>query len=201
MSNRFYLACFRDNVGSSVGWHCIDGRGYSTNIDKAHVYSLEEAQEELNQAREIDLPISADHVDALAVWKVDHQYIPNETQVIDGICQYVAFERGGREGRYDGNDVYWLNKLTFSTFTDFSKASVFTRREIDIFLQHQTDYVVIPFADAEKVKRRTFDKDLFNPLVMIQDAGLTIPKHLKKLRRSVKKLRSESDNPANSEAS
>ncbi len=45
------------------------------------------------------------------------------------------------------------------------------------------------------------DKDLFNPLVMIQDAGLTIPKHLKKLRRSVKKLRSESDNPANSEAS
>ncbi|CAD9194537.1 hypothetical protein [Acinetobacter bohemicus] len=195
MSNRFYLACFRDNVGSSVGWHCIDGRGYSTNIDKAHVYTLEEAQEELNQAREIDLPISADHVDALVVWKVDHQYIPNESQVIDGISQYVAFERGGIEGRYDGNDVYWLNTESCSTSTDFDKASVMGASKAKAL---DPCYIVVPFETANKFKRRTFDKDLFNPLVMIQDAGLKIPKHLKKLRRDVKKLRVELENAARS---
>lgn len=43
MKDRFYLACFRDNVGSNVGWHCIDGKGYSTDVSKAHTYTREQA--------------------------------------------------------------------------------------------------------------------------------------------------------------
>lgn len=93
MKNRFYLACFRDNVGSSVSFQCKDFKGYHTDIDKAHVCTLDEAQHKFNHAREYDLPLSADHVDALSVWKVDSQYIPKETICTDMHGRYVAYKK------------------------------------------------------------------------------------------------------------
>ena len=177
MKNRFYLACFRDNVGTSVSFQCKEFKGYHTNIDKAHVCTLEEAQYEFNHAREYDLPISADHVDALAVWKVDHQYIPNKTQPFTDIHNtYVAFKKGV----WDGNDVYWLNIETCSTSTDFDEASVF-----DYLIAKKLDskYVVIPFSMANNVKRRTFDFRKLNKRTMVQGAGLKTPEYLKKASR------------------
>lgn len=44
MKNRFYMLCLRDTVGSNASFHCYQGAGYNTNIDKAHVYTLGEAQ-------------------------------------------------------------------------------------------------------------------------------------------------------------
>lgn len=44
MSNRFYMLCTRETVGSNASFHCHNGNGYSSNIDRAHVYTLEEAQ-------------------------------------------------------------------------------------------------------------------------------------------------------------
>lgn len=32
-----YLACFRHNVGSNIGWPGFNGKGYTTNVDQAHV--------------------------------------------------------------------------------------------------------------------------------------------------------------------
>lgn len=183
MRDRFYLRSSHGDLGSNIVWHRHNGAGYHSDIAQAHVYTLEEAQKEWTESWGDSQPISADHVDALATWKVDHQLIPSKTVLHDNVNEYVAYQ----SGRWDGNDVYWLNKLAFSTFTDFSKASVFTRREIDIFLKHQTDYVVIPFADAEKVKRRTFEASLFNARVMVQGAGLKATDQIKKNRRRADK--------------
>lgn len=177
MKNRFYLACLRDNVGSSVSFQCKEFRGYHTNVDKAHVCTLEEAQRHYDHAREYDLPISADHVDALTVWKIDHQYIPNETQPFTDIHNtYVAFKKG----EWDGNDVYWLNIDKCSTSTDFDDASVFgypVAKKLD------PSYVVIPFCLADKAKRRTFDFRKLNKRTMVFGAGLITPEHLKKAKR------------------
>lgn len=72
-SNRFYLACLRDTVGTNVAFHCIDGKGYGTNTKVAHVYTRVEAQHAWEMGREFDLPLAADKVDALTVDHVDCQ--------------------------------------------------------------------------------------------------------------------------------
>lgn len=176
MKDRFYLACFRDNVGSNVAFHCIDGKGYSTDVEKAHVYTLAEAQKKWDTAREYDQPISADHIDSLAVWKVDHQLIPNKPLITAEVKEYAAFV----EGKWDGNDVYWLNIETADTSTDFLKASVLSRANV---LGLSRSYIVIPYSLADQVKRRTFSKRKYNPRVMVQGAGLKMPEHIKRYRR------------------
>lgn len=189
MKDRFYLACFRDNVGSNVSFHCFNGKGYSTNIDKAHVYTRKEAQKEWDTGRTFDRPISADHVDELAVWKVDHQYIPNEIQIIDGVVGYAVFVKG----QCDGNDVFWLNKKSFETSTDFELASYFSLEEITELGQQ---YIAIPYYLADKVKRRTFDFSKYNSRTMTQAAGLKMPAHLKKVKRRVENPKSRFNCPS-----
>ena len=177
MKNRFYLACFRDNVGSSVSFQRKEFKGYHTDIDQAHECTLEEAQWEFNHAREYDLPLSADHVDALSVWKVDHQYIPNNTQPFTDIHNtYVAFEKG----IWDGNDVYWLISENQSTSTDFDQAYVMGAEKAK---KLSSRFIVIPFDLANKSKRRTFDFRKVDKRTMVQGAGLITPKHLKKVNR------------------
>ena len=188
MKNRFYLACFRDNVGSSVSFHCLDGKGYSTNIDNAHVYTLEEAQQEWETGRKYDQPISADHVDALAVWKVDFQLIPNKPLITSDVEEYAAF----LDGKWDGNDVYWLNIKTCRTSTNFLKASVLTRANV---MELSRSYIVIPYALADKFKRRTFSMKRLDKRKMITGAGLKAPNWLVKSRRRVENPKSRFNCP------
>jgi len=184
MKDRFYLACFRDNVGSNVGWHCKDGKGYSTDVSKAHVYTRAQAQKEWTLAREYDQPISADHVDELTIWKVDSQYISTETKIIEGVNEYVAYVKG----RWNGNDVYWLNTGIFTTSLNFETASIFSRDKLQYLLSHpefKSKYVVIPYQDAEKAERPTFDMGKFDRKEMAINAGLEMPERFKKKRRRV----------------
>lgn len=173
--NRFYLACFRDNVGSNVSFQCHGLAGYNTNVDLAHVCTLEEAQYHYDHAREYDLPLSADHVDELTVWKVDHQYIPNKT-TLDGSDQYVVY----RKGKFDGNDVYWILSKALSTSTDFSLALILTAAEVK---KLNPEYIALPYSLADQKKRRTFDFSKVDERVMVQAAGLKMPEHIKKLKR------------------
>lgn len=175
MKNRFYLACFRDNVGSNVSFQCKEFKGYHTDIDQAHECTLEEAQRKFNHAREYDLPLSADHVDALAVWKVDHQYLPSKSDLSPS-DKYVFFVKG----IWDGNDVYWTD-LNGSKSTNFLHAQVIGRTAAECI--NHNDYVVVPFELADKSKRRTFDFRKVNKRTMVQGAGLIMPKHLKKISR------------------
>lgn len=172
MSSRFYKICLRDTVGSNASFWRVDGQGYSTDIDQAEVYTLEEAQREWQTAREIDQPVCADSVERHAVYHVDHQHIPGITQIQEGCTQYVAFQKG----RWDGNDMFWLCNDALPT-PDFSKAAVFTTPNLDA-----KDVVWLPFALVDAKKRRTFPLHLLNRR-MVSGAGLVIPEHIKRARR------------------
>ncbi len=171
-SDRFYLACLRDNVGSNVSFHCKDGKGYSTDIDRAHTYTREEAQKAWDLGREYDLPLCADRVDALAKYHVDSQLIPSESEKAGLYTLYVAYEKQ----RWDGNDVYWLRSFGLPT-TNFNEATLYP------YPGRNEGLVWIGFETAEAAKRRTFNSSLVDRRRMIQSAGLLTPEHVKRHRR------------------
>lgn len=173
MSERFYMLCTRETVGNNASFHCQNGNGYSSDIDRAHVYTQEEAQRSWNFGREIDQPVCADNVDALAVWHVDCQRIPAESVTVPGCDAYVAYKKGD----WNGNDVYWLQGGGLPT-NDFSKAFVFVAANIG-----EPGVVWLPFVTADAVKRRTFNINEFNRRTMVQGAGLLMPYWLKKHNR------------------
>lgn len=170
-SNRFYLACYRDNVGTNVAFHAKEGRGYTTDLDKAEVFTREEAQRRWNHGREFDQPLCADRVDQRAVWHVDCQRIPHVNTISENEHLYVAFRRQC----WDGNDVYWIQQYGEPT-TDFTKAMVSSEMAVD-------NNVWIPFDLADKAKRRTISKYQINHRKMVQAAGLKTPDHIKRYRR------------------
>lgn len=172
IANRFYLACLRDTVGSNVSFHCKDSNGYSTNIDKAQVYSRSEAQRRWEQGRDFDLPLSADAVDALTEWHVDCQKLPTESHITEGCEQYVGYKKG----RWNGNDVHWL-ATNYLYSCDFERAQKFSAPNF------AAEIVWVPFAMADAAKRRTFCIDLIDKRRMIRSAGLVTPEHVKKHRR------------------
>ncbi|WP_229023381.1 hypothetical protein [Escherichia coli] len=108
-------------MGNNASFHCHNGNGYSSDIDRAHVYTLEAAQKAWNCGRDIDQPVCADSVDAMAVWHVDCQYIPTESLIESDCTAYVAYKKGS----WNGNDVYWLQHGGLPT-DDFSKATIFS---------------------------------------------------------------------------
>ncbi|MCE0802008.1 hypothetical protein LVQ77_17125 [Buttiauxella sp. S04-F03] len=172
MKNRFYLACTRETVGTNMSFHCVNGNGYSTNVGLAHTYTREEAQAAWDNGREIELPVSADDIDALTVLHVDHQYVPGKTTIEPGCVKYVGFVKG----QWDGNDLYWLCNGSLPT-TDFSKASTFESPT------DSAEIVWLPFHLADAVKLRTFNINLLDRRRMIQGAGLKTPDHIKRYKR------------------
>ncbi|WP_277850493.1 hypothetical protein [Moellerella wisconsensis] len=167
------MICTRETVGSNASFHCKDGKGYATDIDKAHVYTLEEAQRAWEHGRSIDQPVCAESVLSLAEYHVDCQYIPDET-VIDKQCNYYV---GYLKDDWDGNDVYWLNDRGYPS-TNFSIAKRFTIPDLTM-----DNIVWLPFDVADAQKRRTFRLANFNARSMVQSAGLRVPEWLKKQRR------------------
>ncbi|WNK46989.1 hypothetical protein RM150_22300 (plasmid) [Pantoea agglomerans] len=172
MANRFYMICTRDTVGSNASFWCQNGHGYNTSLDKAHVYTLAEAQSHWNTGRNIDQPVCANRVDALAVVHVDHQHVPGESVIESDCRQYVAFQKW----RWDGNDLYWLRNGDLPT-TDFTKATIFDKPG------DTADLVWLPFTTADAVKRRTFPIAMLDHRRMVQGAGLRVPAHIQRARR------------------
>lgn len=174
---KFYLACLRDNVGSSTAFHAVDGRGYTTNLDKAHIYSKQEAQRAWDNGREFDLPLSASMVRALSVRKADCQYVPTETLIERDCDDYLAYKKG----KWDGNDLYWLSD--YGQFcTDIEKAETLS---IEQAIGGPDHLVFIPKDHILKVSRLTFASSLINKRKMTQGQGLITPAHIKRQNRRV----------------
>lgn len=70
----FYLQDSRSYVGNDVLWWEKDGKGYTTDLSKAHVYTKAEAVEK-HEKRETDIPWPKDYIDARTRPAVDMQYI------------------------------------------------------------------------------------------------------------------------------
>jgi len=82
MSEQFYLQDSRGYVGNDVLWWAKDGKGYTTDLRKAHIYSKEDAVKQ-HQSRYTDIPWPKKYIDAKTRPAVDMQYI-NRAEALDG---------------------------------------------------------------------------------------------------------------------
>lgn len=172
MSQLFYLRDSRSNVGSTCLFWAQDGCGYTSDLNKAHVYTLEEAQRKLN-SRHTDVPLCKELVDELATVRFDHQYLGNEGEK-SGCDEYVI-----RVGdRTDGNDVYWLT-VDFSSVS-YKASAVFAYQVALVRVNElKTQGIVATIyakTDIDAIARRTFQTANINERRMITAAGIRKPK-------------------------
>jgi hypothetical protein len=173
-SNRFYLACYRDNVGSKVSFHRRNGSGYSTNIAEAETMTLEEAQRWFERCREFEEPLCADRVDALAEFCVDHQYIPCVTTRGRDGALYAGFQKN----RFDGNLVFWISNDGLPTI-NFDRASFTHTPDLSSMA-----IVWMPALMAAQAAEKRISASLINRRSMQTAAGLITPDRVKKARRN-----------------
>ncbi|MGL6237795.1 hypothetical protein [Aeromonas dhakensis] len=167
----FYLRDTRSNTGSSCMFWAINGNGYTTCLDKAHVYTLEEAQRYID-SRHTDVPLSKALVDDLVTVRVDHQYLDESQggEVADGDEYVIHVSRGD----YDGNDVYW--KAERGCTANLSDAMVLTKDEAEQAMRFLDDAAIYPFLYAVSISRRTFQARNVNERRMVTAAGIRKPK-------------------------
>ncbi|MGI2125576.1 hypothetical protein [Shewanella oncorhynchi] len=169
MSQLFYLRDSRSNVGSTCLFWAQDGCGYTSDLNKAHVYTLEEAQRKFN-SRHTDVPLSKTLVDELAHSRVDCQYLPEDGEK-DGCDEYVISPKS----RWDGNDVYWL---TFDFLSVNYKGAVVLsyRNALARIDELGIDANIYAKPDIDAIARRTFQAANVNERSMITAAGIRKPK-------------------------
>lgn len=73
MSSQFYLQDSRSYVGNDMLFWAKDGKGYTTDMSRAEVYTKEMAVAQ-HQRRETDIPWPKDYIDARTRPAVDMQY-------------------------------------------------------------------------------------------------------------------------------
>lgn len=78
----FYLQDSRSYVGNDVLWWARDGKGYTTDLSKAQVYTREEAQRQ-HDMRRSDIPWPKAYIDAKTRPAVDMQYIKRDEALAD----------------------------------------------------------------------------------------------------------------------
>ncbi|QHB83396.1 hypothetical protein GIS01_15135 [Aeromonas veronii] len=166
----FYLRDSRSNTGSSCMFWAASG-GYTTNLDKAEVFTMSVAQSHFDD-RHTDVPLSKALVDELATVRVDHQYLDESQggEVVDGGEYVIHVNRGD----YDGNDVYW--KAERGCTVNLSDALVLTKDEAEQAMRFLDDAAIYPFLYAVSISRRTFQARNINERRMITVAGIRKPK-------------------------
>ena len=187
MKDRFYKT--NGYVGSSVLFWAIDGRGYTTNIDLAHVYTREETQRDVDNGwlRDKDeFPLCADDVEALSQWRVDHQFVEKTyPEFTDPNDEYVLIKKQF----WDGNDLAFSNGVDFDL--DYSKAASVSGSYIDHKFKYGRrglQFYAVPRYHTDEIARRTFQKQNINRRKMITAAGITGLRK-KRARQSTGKIR------------
>ena len=71
---QFYLQDKRQYVGNDLLFWAKDGKGYTTDLRKAHVYTKEEAFKQ-NRMRDTDIPWPKEYIDSKVRPAVDHQHV------------------------------------------------------------------------------------------------------------------------------
>lgn len=120
----FYLQDARSCTGNDMMWWAQDGNGYTSNIDKAHVYSLEDAMRQF-EMRGFDMPWPKGYIDGLTHPAVDLQYLKQEdVSAVQDELFYVNLTN-----QMVGNDAMWI--ATCGRSSNLSDAKLFTRAQAE----------------------------------------------------------------------
>lgn len=167
----FYLQDTRSCTGANLSfWK--DSGGYTSDVSKAKVYTLEEAQKKHNTREGDDLPLLKSLVDKLSNKAIDHQQLKNidKTHKSDRlIIQH--------EGYWDGNDIAFASeRITSDKTYNYSHAYSFTLQEaldyIDKFKMHALDIHVK--CELDKLVESRFKKSYLNLTTMVKEAGINL---------------------------
>lgn len=153
MSPKFMLANRRDSVGSSLAFHAQGGRGYTTNVDRAHIFSLKDAREAVCNLRSFEFFVERNKVLSNLCWKLDSQDVSKADK--NKVGPFLMY----RKGMWDGNDLYFLSK-SGSLSTDIEMAIEF----MDIDTPALENYSFLSLYDVSSLKRPTFDINLGDSL-------------------------------------
>lgn len=78
----FYLQDTRSTVGNDLVWWAKDGRGYTCDVSRAHVFTEKEAFDQ-NVDRQTDRPWPKEYIDARVKPVIDHQLVDYEIAIAD----------------------------------------------------------------------------------------------------------------------
>lgn len=98
----FYLQDSRSHVGDGLTFWAKDGKGYVTDLDKAELYTMEQATSQ----RDSDIPWPKDYIDARAHYGVDCQLMDeaaSNSLLVPNCRVYLHVPRD-----WNGNDVFWI---------------------------------------------------------------------------------------------
>lgn len=98
----FYLQDSRSHVGDGLTFWAKDGKGYVTDLDKAELYTAEQA----TSHRDTDIPWPRDYIDARAHYGVDCQLMDeaaSDSMLVPNCRVYLHVPRD-----WNGNDVFWI---------------------------------------------------------------------------------------------
>lgn len=161
--NEFYLRDTRSNVGSTCMFWAKGGCGYTSDLDKAEIFSHKDAQEYADEQRHFT-PLSKAKVDAVATVRVDMQYLKMNLDFSKG---YVIQRY---PGQYDGNDIYFADEDGGETL-NYEDAKVFDSPEAIAVLANQNG-AVHSKAFIDSICRRTLQAKNVNHRKMMTSAGI-----------------------------
>jgi len=101
----FYLQDSRSLTGDYMMFWAQDGKGYTSDLRKAHVYTKDEAMSQ-HRCRESDIPWPKEYIDDRTHQAVDMQYLKDaeaNPYFANPDCVFVFQVDKG----FNGNDVYW----------------------------------------------------------------------------------------------
>lgn len=96
MSDEYYLQDSRNCVGNDMLFWAKDCKGYTTDLNKAHVFTKNEALEQ-HQCRETDIPWPKDYIDEKTRPAVDFQYVSVEEALRDTGITLIKPQRPKKE--------------------------------------------------------------------------------------------------------
>ncbi|HHY0551898.1 TPA: hypothetical protein ACVU5P_004217 [Vibrio parahaemolyticus] len=148
--------------------------GYTSNVDEAEIYSLEEMQDEVNKGwfrSNDEIPLSVPLVNELAQWRVDSQLInlkeSSYPYVVDPNGEYVAVKKRA----WCGNDLAFSSSDLDGSTYDYSKATVFSSNDAEKH-SHSDSWWIVPKYLTDEIARRTFQFERINRRKMISGAGI-----------------------------
>jgi len=171
MEKLFYLTSRHGDTGDVIMFHCINGKGYGTDLTKAHKFTLEEAQKALGHDIN-SLPLFVDEVDRVAIKSVDHQHIkePEAKDLNDKYVVQVA-------RKWNGNDIAFV-KGRSDTF-NYDEAEIFTYDEAMREFSGTKD-IILPKSYLDTICRPVIHRQQVNTRKMITGAGIKYKKPRKK---------------------
>lgn len=163
----------RSLIGDRMSFWAKDGRGYTTDLDKAEHWTQEAAQAR-NISRETNIPWPLAYLEQHAETAVDCQYLRQEA-VEEGL---QTAQRGYLYANkaWNGNDLYWLTDNGNIT-SNFARAHAFP---IDIARSMAKpghhNVCLVPAAVAEQLARKVVPSGAVQIGIALQGTGVVLAK-------------------------